>query len=215
MHVVWDWNGTLFDDFGVVNRAVNRSIAAYGAEPIDIDTHRRLFRRPLNAFYEELLGRPVSDDDMQDIDEKFQAVYWDEYAGADLTDGARHAIERVEVAGGTQSIASMLWHDVLVSIVTRFDLERFMVALDGHRGPVGETKETHLAGHVGGLERLFPVSRGEMVVIGDVVDDAVAASAVGIECVLYDGGSQSRERLEATGFPVVSSLSDALDIVGM
>lgn len=215
MHVVWDWNGTLFDDFGVVNRAVNRSIAAYGADPVDVETHRRLFRRPLSLFYGDLLGREVSDDLMQEIDDAFHDIYWDEFATAQLMDGAKQAVERVSAAGATQSVASMLWHDLLIPQVERFGLDDQMLALDGHRGPVGETKAQHLVTHIDRLEKLFPVTRSAMVLVGDIVDDAEAAQAAGIPCVLYDGGSQGRQQLEATGFPVVSSLGAALDTVGM
>ena len=48
-----------------------------------------------------------------------------------------------------------------------------------------------------------------MVVIGDALDDAAAAAHVGARCILYDGGSHLRDRLEqacaahleATGTP--------------
>ena len=37
MHIVWDWNGTLFDDLAIVVDAVNASLAHEGAGPIDAD----------------------------------------------------------------------------------------------------------------------------------------------------------------------------------
>jgi dihydroorotase len=52
-----------------------------------------------------------------------------------------------------------------------------------------------------------------MTVIGDVTDDADAARAVGVGCVLYDGGSQPRAALEATGTPVhIAHLSTAAGV---
>ena len=34
-HVIWDWNGTLFDDLHIVVESVNASLAELGAPPID------------------------------------------------------------------------------------------------------------------------------------------------------------------------------------
>jgi phosphoglycolate phosphatase-like HAD superfamily hydrolase len=49
-----------------------------------------------------------------------------------------------------------------------------------------------------------------VVVIGDTVDDAVAAAHVGATAVLYTGGSHSRATLESVGVPVVDNLAEAV-----
>jgi phosphoglycolate phosphatase-like HAD superfamily hydrolase len=212
-HVVWDWNGTLFDDVPLVVGAVNACLASQGADPIDTATYRREFVRPLNGFYAKLLGRGVDDALLYELDDIFQAAYWDAFPDADLTVDARTAIDLVAAAGATQSIASMLWHDMLVPTVTGFDLHHHMLALDGNRGTVGETKEQHMIGHVTRLAQIYPdLASSRLCVIGDIVDDALAATAAGIDCVLYDGGSQTRQALEATGVPVAGSLVEAVEL---
>jgi phosphoglycolate phosphatase-like HAD superfamily hydrolase len=209
-HVIWDWNGTLFDDHRVVVDAVNASLDHFGVPPIDSATYRREFVRPLQVFYTRLFGRTIDDATMQEIDDVFQAAYARGFGEAALTADALTAIGLLADAGVSQSIASMLWHDLLVSAVTRFGLADRMLALDGHRGAVGETKEQHLIGHVDRLERMYPgLSRSRITVIGDITDDAVAARAAGVSCVLYDGGSQDRAALEAERFPVADSLVEA------
>jgi phosphoglycolate phosphatase-like HAD superfamily hydrolase len=202
-HIIWDWNGTLFDDHHLVVASVNASLADLGVPPIDSAAYRRSFIRPLHAFYERLLGSPVDDALMSRIDDVFQAAYLVGLPDVGLDADAAPAISVVAEAGGTQSIASMLWHEMLVSTVTRF----------GHRGSVGETKAAHLVGHVERLMAMFPgVDRSRMVAIGDITDDAAAARAAGVGCVLYDGGSQNRDALEAEAFPVAGSLVEAVDI---
>jgi phosphoglycolate phosphatase-like HAD superfamily hydrolase len=60
---------------------------------------------------------------------------------------------------------------------------------------------------------MYPaLDRSGMVVIGDITDDAAAARAAGVRCVLYDGGSQDRHSLEAEGFPVAGSLLEAVEM---
>lgn len=213
-HVVWDWNGTLFDDLAIVVASVNVSLLSVGAPPIDADGYRAVYRRPLHHFYEALLGRPVLPEEMAAIDRDFHDAYHALLDQARLTVDARSAVDLVAARGQTQSVLSMWWHDRLVPAVRYFELEDFMLAVDGHRGVPGDSKEHHLARHVEQLTRLFPqkVSREGMTVIGDVTDDADAARAVGVGCVLYDGGSQPQAALEATGAPVAATLMEAVEL---
>ena len=53
-----------------------------------------------------------------------------------------------------------------------------------------------------------------MVVIGDALDDARAARAVGVECILYDGGSHHRAELDSAGVAVARSLVEAVRLAG-
>jgi len=213
-HVVWDWNGTLFADLDIVVSAVNVSLRAVGAGPIDADRYREVYQRPLHRFYETLLGRPVLPDEMTALDLDFHDAYHALLDQARLTVDARGAVDLVAARGQTQSVLSMWWHDRLVPAVRFFALDDFMLAVDGHRGPAGASKQNHLARHVEQLVRLFPgrVQRDGMTVIGDVTDDSDAARAVGVGCVLYDGGSQPRAVLEATGDQVASSLIEAVEL---
>jgi phosphoglycolate phosphatase-like HAD superfamily hydrolase len=215
-HVIWDWNGTLFDDLEIVVASVNVSLRALGAPPIDVETYRAVYQRPLHRFYENLLGRPVLPEEFRSIDDHFHSAYHALLDQARLTVDARRAVELVAERGQTQSVLSMWWHDRLVPAVRFFGLEDYMLAVDGHRGTPGESKERHLAGHVEQLVRLFPglVRPEAMTVIGDVTDDADAARSVGVGCVLYDGGSQPRSVLEAAGSPVAATLVEAVEMAG-
>jgi phosphoglycolate phosphatase-like HAD superfamily hydrolase len=210
-HIIWDWNGTLFDDAHLVVESVNASLRRLDVAPIDAAVYRRHFVRPLHLFYERLLGSAVDDDLMKVIDDAFHEAYLGGLPSADLAVDTRTALGLVATAGVTQSIASMMWHEMLVSAVTGFGLEDLMLALDGNRGLAGETKEQHLMGHVERLEAMYPgMLRSEMVAIGDITDDAAAARAAGIGCVLYDGGSQDRDLLEAEAVPVAKTLVEAV-----
>lgn len=51
-------------------------------------------------------------------------------------------------------------------------------------------------------------------VIGDALDDAIAAAAVGVPAVLYDGGSHPSDALRSAGVPVVSTLIEAIEVAG-
>ncbi len=205
-HIVWDWNGTLLDDLAVVVAAVNVSLAELGAPPIDADTYRDHYTRPVHLFYERLLGRRLSPTEWTQVDEVFHVAYRTGVRDAYLTIDAEPALRQVASSGATQSLLSMWWHDELQPVIRRFGIDGFMERVDGNRGEAGETKLRHLAAH---LEAL---GRDRAVVIGDSVDDGRAALELGLPCVMYDGGSHHRRGLEELGAPVADSLLAAVEL---
>ncbi len=206
-HVIWDWNGTLVDDLPVVVAAVNTSLAAVGEGPIDADDYRDHYTRPVRVFYDRLLSRAVTDAEWETINTTFHLTYIDTLTRVPLTHDAVAAIDLVAAAGATQSILSMWAEHELVPEVERHGLESRMTRVDGNTISNGETKAALLTAH---LEALGDGT--DAVMIGDSTDDAAAARTVGIRCVVYDGGSHHRSKLDGLGFPVADSLSQAAQI---
>ncbi|MCJ7724896.1 MAG: haloacid dehalogenase-like hydrolase [Acidimicrobiia bacterium] len=215
-HIVWDWNGTLFDDLDIVVESVNASLARFGEGPIDAALYQAHYRRPVPMFYESLLSRTIDGEMWQTIDRVFHETYHDRLDRAALAPDAVAAMDAVAVAGGTQSILSMWWHEQLVPAAERFGLLDRMLVVEGHQGTPGETKAAHLIRHLESVAEHHPAMRSlPVVAIGDITDDAVAADAAGVDCVLYDSGSQPKEVLTATGHAVAATLLEAVSLAGV
>lgn len=216
-HVVWDWNGTLLNDLQQVVLSVNAALASVGVDPIDADGYRAGYTRPVVLFYEHLLGRPVGDDEWEQLDITFHDAYREALADAELAPDALAAMDRVEEAGWTQSLLSMFPHNELLVALEGHGIADRLLAVDGLRGGRGERKYGSLVKH---LEHVAPRIGGKIdpmtvVMIGDALDDADAAEGLGIKCVLYASGSHPREKLEASGHPVAGSLIEALALAGI
>jgi phosphoglycolate phosphatase-like HAD superfamily hydrolase len=207
VHLVWDWNGTLLDDLSLVVAATNASLASVGGPSVTVEEHRRDFHRPVASYYAHVLGRPVGDDEFRALDAAFHLAYAELVADCALASGA---VEALTGWGGTQSLLSMWFHHELVPCVERYGLTPYFVRVDGQLlapdGVGGGYKAPHLARHLAALGR----AGDECVLIGDSVDDAEAASAVGARVVLYSGGFTHHDRLTATGFPVTTTLAEAV-----
>ena len=211
-HVVWDWNGTLFDDLDIVVRSVNLTLEPLGAGPIGADDYRDHYVRPVQLFYDRLLGRPTTASEWLRLDQIFHEAYHDLLPGAALAADAHDALSSVASARHSQSLLSMWWHDRLMPMVRDLGVDAYMARIDGNRdGGAGETKAAHLERHLGALESAG-VDISATVVIGDSLDDAVAAKVVGVDAVMYDGGSHHRRELEESGFPVAGTLVEAVSI---
>jgi phosphoglycolate phosphatase-like HAD superfamily hydrolase len=205
-HVVWDWNGTLFDDHIAVVAAINDALALLRLRPIDSDTFRTHFTRPVQRFYEQVAGRPIEPGEWRTLDEGYHDSYSGRLERLQLAPDAWAALEAAETAGLTQSLLSMWRHQDLVALVERLGIGRFFRRVDGLRTPGGGGKTEHLVAHLAALE----VAPSAALLVGDALDDLAAARAVGAGCVLYDGGSHHRHALEAAGVPVVDTLSAAV-----
>ncbi|MGW1073212.1 HAD family hydrolase [Streptomyces sp. NPDC002537] len=206
-HIVWDWNGTLLSDTEAVIAATNAAFAEIGLEPITLERYRELYCVPVPRFYERLLGRLPTSAEWEHMDEVFHRHYRDHAPHCGLAEGAERLLADWQGAGGTQSILSMHGHEELVPLVRGFGIEERFVRVEGRTGPSGGSKAAHMARHVAGLEGI-PAHR--TVIIGDAVDDAMAAAHVGAHAVLYSGGSHSRASLAEAGVPVVDSLAAAV-----
>lgn len=207
-HLVWDWNGTLLDDLGIVIRAVNRSIAAFGLNPIDADVYRNHYTRPVRHFYDRLFGRTVTDEEWLRLNTTFHENYFKLASDVDLAPGARDAMRQLHGAGWTQSLLSMSPQDWLDGIVDRLGLTDWFELVDGLSGPTGGRKAAHLEVHLGTLD----VKGSATVVVGDTPDDVAAARHVGAHPVLFHGGSHHMDVLEAEGVPIAETIPEAAGI---
>lgn len=208
-HIVWDWNGTLLHDIDAVMEATNASFAELGFAPITLERYRELYVVPVPKFYERLMGRLPTEAEWLVMDETFHRHYWAAADTAGLAEGARELLRGWQADGLTQSLLSLAPHDKLVPLVRTHGIDRHFLRVDGRTGPSHTTKAGHLVRHMAAMES-DGVTAGRTVLIGDAVDDALAAAHVGARAVLYTGGSHSRTSLESAGVPVVDTLADAV-----
>lgn len=207
MHLVWDWNGTLLDDFDLTVAATNVAFASCAGPTITGDDHRRQFRRPVAAYYAEVLGRPIDAEEFGRLDGIFHDHYHAGLEECRLAEDAEQALELV----GRQSLLSMWFHEKLVPYVDQFGLTRHFARIDGLRNQVGGGgKADYLIEHL----RELGLTGSDCVLVGDTLDDAAAAEAVGARCVLVTGGFTDEQRLRATGLPVATSLTEAVRFAG-
>ncbi|MCL2463870.1 MAG: HAD hydrolase-like protein [Micrococcales bacterium] len=205
-HLVWDWNGTLLNDTALVVAAANAMLVRLGGRQVSVEEYRSGFFRPVPDYYAHVLGRPVPPDEFARLDATFHDICRAGLAGTGL---APDACGAMAAWGGTQSLLSMFFHDDLMAQVRLRGLQPPLGRVDGLRQHVGGGSKTpYLVAHLAAQG----VPAGEAVLVGDTVDDAAAARAVGAAIVLYTGGITDAERLAATGAPLANSLREAVAI---
>lgn len=213
-HIVWDWNGTLFDDQDLVLAATNASLAAIGVDRhITNERYQDLYQRPMEDFYAALIGFPVPAAQWPILDAAFADHYLSHVRECGLSCDALAAMDAWSPR--SQSLLSMFGHEDLLRLTRELELHGRFHRIDGRPpqldfGP----KAKYLVKHLEHLRAHAPdLTADQVALIGDCADDAYAAFHVGAQAVLYTGGSSSRTVLEKVGVPVVDTLSEAVALL--
>ncbi|MQY15734.1 Phosphoglycolate phosphatase [Streptomyces sp. RB5] len=206
-HLVWDWNGTLYNDLDAVIEATNASFTELGLPAITLERYRELFCVPVPKFYERIMGRIPTSEEWDVMDETFHRHYWRSSRSSVLAEGAAALLAAWQDEGRTQSVCSLAPHDRLVPLLGEHGIAERFVRVDGLVGRNGGGKGDQMVRHLAALDGISP---DRTVVIGDAVDDALAAAQAGAHAVLYAGGSHGRASLERAGVPVADSLTEAV-----
>lgn len=216
-HIVWDWNGTLFDDQELVLAATNASLAAIGVDQavqaITNERYKELYQRPMEDFYAALVGFPIPTTQWPQLDAAFAEYYLSHMRDVGLNPEALTAMDAWSPR--TQSLLSMFGHEDLLRLTSEFELHPRFGRIDGRPpDPDFGPKAKYLVKHLEHLRAEQPdLATDQIGLIGDCADDAYAAFHVGATAVLYTGGSSSRAVLEKVGVPVVDTLTEAVEIL--
>jgi len=209
-HVVWDWNGTLLDDNQVVLAAVNEVCAGFGRAELSWSEWQAAYARPMRVSYEQILARELDEEEWAQVDKLYHERYDALLHSCGLAGGVTDALRQWNESGRTQSLLSMWFHTRLTPTVEQFGLTEYFTRIDGLAAEVGGgSKANSLIRHLE-AQHLDPT---EVVLIGDVVDDAHAAQSAGAHCILVTTGAMSRSALESTGAPVTNSITEALHLL--
>lgn len=208
-HIVWDWNGTLFDDGDALVLATVDAFAMSGLGEVTWESYQAHFTRPIPEFYNQLAGRTLEPSEQVLLDTHFQSSYSRRLAEVAVHPDAVAALAAWLETGRTQSLLSMFPHEQLLGLAQVREIAHYFVGVDGSRDAASPRKEPHLRQHLAALN----ISAERVLVVGDNLDDVDASRACGVHCVLYRPAERalvSHARVRDLGVPVVADLPAAV-----
>jgi phosphoglycolate phosphatase len=205
-HVIWDWNGTLFDDVSLGVEVANLMLGRRGLAHVDADHYREIFGFPVRGYYERL-GLDFEHEPFEELAVEWIAEYESRWRGHQLRHDAHEATIALGGCGIRQSILSASEQGFLRTATAHFGIDGRMDALVGIDDNHAASKLEHGVAYLAELD----TPRERVLLVGDTEHDFEVAMAMGVDCALIEDGHAPRDRLEATGAPVLSSLSALLD----
>lgn len=202
-HIIWDWNGTLFDDVELCKDIINGILTRRDLEELSLEKYRTIFTFPVKDYYEKA-GLDFTRYPFEELGREWMNEYEQRKSECGLHEGAEQMLDLITSKGIGQSILSAYSQHTLEEIVKRFGLDKYfshMVGLDHIYATSKIENGRELIKKLGN-------GKGETLFIGDTVHDFEVAVEIGAECILIAGGHQDKETLKATGVPVYNSLKD-------
>lgn len=199
-HVIWDWNGTLFDDASFTLSIMNGMLSRRGKQTMSKDRYAEIFDFPVKDYYQKV-GWDFEEQTFEELSDEFIEEYYRRHRECPLRKNTEEILRANPVP---QSILTASKQSDIDLLVNHFGLDDFFVGLRG-------LDNHHAAGKLDvgkkWVEEL-DIAPDRILMIGDTTHDAELVRELGMKGVLIMSGHQSRTRLEACGFPVIDNLME-------
>lgn len=207
-YILWDWNGTLFNDIEVNVKAINISLKKNNLDPLTKEKYLNTFSFPVQNFYKKL-GFDLDNNKYDSLAREFIANYIKQSREfALLHNGVKELLQYFSDVGIKQSILSASERNMLEERLEYFDIKKYFEDIMALDNVYAESKA-----HLGLKWRENKGKDKKTLIIGDTVHDFDVAKDMGIECILFSGGHNKKEDLLNTGAIVVDRLIDLKNII--
>ncbi len=204
-HVVWDWNGTLFDDLHCVLGVTNQLLDEFELPPLaGVPDYQAVFRFPVAAYYADLGFDTSPGGNFEAASVRYIELYLAAARTCGLHEGAAETLAALHQDGVSQVVVSASEQQNLVAQLAPFGLDAWLDAALG-------LTDIYAASKKAVAERWLAeagADPAEVVFVGDSEHDFEIADALGARCVLFSGGHQSHAHLASLGVPVIDDLRD-------
>lgn len=207
-YVIWDWNGTLFNDVQISIDTMNKMLEVKEyPQRLDTDLYKSIFSFPVVDYYIKV-GLDFEKHSFDALAQLFIDLYSEVQDSAELFDSVRDVLKYFNSLGLKQSVISVCEKERLYHQMSLFDIEDYFDDVIG-------TDDNYAVSKADIAKKWFAdheLNPDKAVFIGDTVHDYEVARAVGCDSILIADGHQSREVLSVTDAVIINCLSDIKEI---
>jgi len=205
--IIWDWNGTLFNDLALTVSIFNQVLKERRLAPISEQFFQENLKFPIDTFYTQIGFRTAQE--REAAKQRWNEVYEAHNALCTLQPGASSLVRRVNESGRRQAMLSAHEQLSLSRMVSFTGIAPFFTTISGSsETDSGGSKIARGHQLLDIMTKDLSIQKSEAVLIGDSVHDHEVAQSLGIDCILSGLGHVSLSRLSSTGRPVIRSLDE-------
>ena len=191
--IIWDFNGTLFDDLGESLNVLNRMLTKRGYEPIKtVERYKEIFGFPIRDYYVKA-GFDLEKEDFSVMADEFIELYNEAAASAPLKSGIKNILEDLYDKKIPMYILSACEQKMLEEYANKLGIEKFLAGIYGTSDYLAHGKEA-IADKLMAERNIH-----NAVLIGDTDHDLKVAEHINADCIFVSWGHHSRARLEEFG----------------
>lgn len=207
-YVIWDWNGTLFNDVQISIDTMNKMLEVKEyPQRLDTDLYKSIFSFPVVDYYIKV-GLDFEKHSFDELAQLFIDLYSEVQDSAELFKSVRDVLKYFNSLGLKQSVISVCEKERLYHQISLFDIEDYFDDVIG-------TDDNYAVSKADIAKKWFAdheLNPDKAVFIGDTVHDYEVARAVGCDSILIADGHQSREVLSVTDEVIINCISDIKEI---
>ena len=187
--VIWDFNGTIFDDVRIGIESINVLLERRGLPSIDSEEqYKSSFMFPIIEWYRGL-GFNFEKEDYSAVAVEWVEEYLSREHKAGLVDGVADVLKFISDKGIRQVIISAAELTMLKRQLSELKVKDYFTDVVG-------LDNVHAAGKTDIAQKWREENPDErLLFIGDTDHDCSVAKAIGADCILVSAGHQSYDRL--------------------
>ena len=191
-HIIWDWNGTLFDDTRLTFEIWKEELHLHQLPDLSFENYRSADKRDLYQWFLSLGFS--SEEQLHACMKSWYKKYILREKTCDLHAAAPQVLAQLAQAQCKQSILSAHPQPELDAILRHFQIHHYFDQVSG-RDPLLNDFSKIIRGK--NLILSAKVAPHETLVIGDSPHDAEVAKELGAHCLLVDFGISDNAQLKA------------------
>jgi phosphoglycolate phosphatase len=204
-HIIWDWNGTLFNDVELCAGIMNMLLTKESLPNISIQKYKSIFTFPVVDYY-KIAGHTFEKTSFEVLGKQFMDEYEVRKNNCKLFPGVSRLLAEIKSKNIQQHLLSAYEQNNLNNILEHFGIInyfQFIVGLDN----IYAGGKSHLAQDLA-MKIRSNGSTGNILLIGDTIHDYEVAKEIDSDCILLSHGHQDEERLLQIGIPVVKDIKE-------
>ena len=198
-HIIWDWNGTLFNDVELCATVMNLLLTQELLPNISIKKYKEIFTFPVIEYY-KIAGHTFERNSFEVLGKQFMDEYETRKYTCDLFIGAREILNELLSRNIIQHLLSAYEQNSLNNILKHFAIDNYFTNVVGLDNIYAGGK-AHLAKNLA-LKIRSNGAAGNILLVGDTIHDYEVAKEINSDCILLSHGHQDEERLLKFGIPV-------------
>ncbi|PKL87099.1 MAG: HAD family hydrolase [Ignavibacteriae bacterium HGW-Ignavibacteriae-2] len=206
-HIIWDWNGTLFEDVDLCCSIMNGILSRRNMSRITFEKYKEVFTFPVIEYYKRV-GLDVSGKNWEILSNEFIDEYEARKDECGLYEKAIDILELFKSKGIKQSVLSAYSQHTLEEMINRFELSQYFIRLVGLDNIYAASK---LENGILWMNELGH-SEGEVLLIGDTVHDCEVANHIKADSLLISNGHQTKNELLKCNAVLVDNLKELLNV---
>ncbi|MCW8804831.1 MAG: HAD family hydrolase, partial [Ignavibacteriaceae bacterium] len=195
-NIIWDWNGTLFNDVELCANIMNILLTQESLPNISIQKYKEIFTFPVVEYY-KIAGHSFERTSFEVLGKQFMVEYELRKNGCQLYPGVIGLLSSLQKKNIHMHLLSAYEQQSLTNIIKLYNIDSYfqnVVGLDN----IYASGKSHLAHQL--VKRINSNGEaGKNLLIGDTIHDYEVAREINSDCILMSHGHQDEERLLKLG----------------